>query len=117
MISINDYINNIFQDFSEYVKNSEKLCDLNPFTFEAGNIPDYSNINIQQLYLLRYAFAYAFEYKRMYSKILKKLNTDTKLKITSFGCGPMIDYWSLCNACEEHSFEYIGIDIIDWIYL
>lgn len=29
MISINDYINNIFQDFSEYVKNSEKLCDLN----------------------------------------------------------------------------------------
>lgn len=116
MISINDYINNIFQDFSEYVKNSEKLCDLNPFTFEAGYIPDYSNIHIQQLYLLRYAFAYAFEYKRMYSKILKKLNIDTKLKITSFGCGPMIDYWSLCNACEEHSFEYIGIDIIDWNY-
>lgn len=28
----------------------------------------------------------------------------------------MIDYWSLCNACEEHSFEYIGIDIIDWNY-
>jgi len=52
----------------------------------------------------------------MYSKILKKLNIDTKLKITSFGCGPMIDYWSLCNACEEHSFEYIGIDIIDWNY-
>lgn len=69
MISINDYINNIFQVFSGYVKNSEKLCDLNPFTFEEGNIPDYSNIHTQQLYLLRYAFAYAFEYKRMYSKI------------------------------------------------
>lgn len=116
MISINDYINNIFHDFSEYVNNSKKLCDLNPFTFEARNIPDYSNIHIQQLYLLRYAFAYAFEYKWMYSKILKKLNNDTKLKITSFGCGPMIDYWSLCNACKKHSFEYIGIDVIDWDY-
>lgn len=35
-----------FSEYSEYVKNSEKLCDLNPFTFEAGNIPDYSNIHI-----------------------------------------------------------------------
>ena len=115
MITINQYLNNVFDDFSEYVSGSESLCKLKELTFEAGNTPDYNSKYIQQLYLLRYTFAYAFEYKKMYTEILERLG-GKKIEVTSLGCGPMTDYWSLCQANKDHSFEYIGIDVLNWEY-
>ncbi len=67
MITINAFLNGVLDDFREYVKSQGKLCDLLDAHFDAGNIPDYSDKHIQQLYLLRYAYAYAFEYKHIYS--------------------------------------------------
>ena len=68
MITINDYLNGILKDFKAYVNSQKELCELLDVHFDAGRIPDYSNLHVQQLYLLRYAYAYAFEYKYMYKK-------------------------------------------------
>lgn len=117
MISIYDYIYKIYTDFSEYIDKSKNLCDLKSLTFESGNIPDYTNIHIQQLYLLRYTFSYAFEYKYMYSQILREFDPRDKLKVLSLGCGSMTDYWSLSNVCDLYPFEYFGVDALDWHYM
>ncbi len=117
MISINDYLDKILEDFKEYAQSGEKLCKLKDVRFDAGRLPDYSDKNVQQLYLLRYAYAYTFEYKRMYQDLMALLKNKSQLSVTSIGCGSMIDYWSLtrvfpksCDIC------YIGVDVIDWNY-
>ena len=56
MLTINDYLDNILEEFEDYVYSGVRLCDLKSVHFDAGKIPDYSNIHVQQLYLLRYAF-------------------------------------------------------------
>lgn len=57
MLSINDYLDNILIDFESYARSGVKLCDLKSVHYDAGRIPDYSSLHIQQLYLLRYAYA------------------------------------------------------------
>ena len=69
MITITEYIQNIYEDLKGFVESDKCLCDLKKLSFERGIIPDYNNKNIQQLYLLRYAFAYAFEYSKMYEEV------------------------------------------------
>lgn len=53
----------IYDDFREYIDQNVNLCMLKTLNYQAGQKPDYSDIHIQQLYLLRYVFSYAFEYK------------------------------------------------------
>jgi len=57
MFTINDYLD----DIEDYVHSGIRLCDLKSVHFDAGKIPDYSNIHVQQLYLLRYAYAYSIQ--------------------------------------------------------
>ena len=52
MLSINDYLDNILIDFESYARSGVKLCDLKSVHYDAGRIPDYSSLHIQQLYLL-----------------------------------------------------------------
>ena len=63
---INRFLDNVLAEFEVFVQSGQDLCKLRDTHFDAGRIPDYSDINIQQLYLLRYVYAYAFEYKYMY---------------------------------------------------
>ena len=63
MITIKNYISMIYDDFREYIDQNVNLCMLKTLNYQAGQKPDYSDIHIQQLYLLRYVFSYAFEYK------------------------------------------------------
>lgn len=117
MESINDYLDNVYEEFQEYINSSDNLCELKNLHFDAGNLPDYSNIHIQQLYILRYTYAYAFEYKRMYKKLLQRLSSiDSKvLKVLSIGCGNIVDYWSLSQVIPKKCrIEYVGVDCIDW---
>lgn len=121
MISIEQYLQNIYEDLRRYVDNDVCLCKFKELNYEAGAIPDYEDINIQQLYLLRYAFAYAFEYSRMYIDVLSQMDDINSISITSVGCGSMIDYWSLVhalnNSCKtDCNIKYVGIDKIDWKY-
>lgn len=117
MISINEYLDNVLKDFKQYVGSEKNLCALKGAHFDGGKVPDYSDKHIQQLYLLRYAYAYAFEYKCMYSYLMDKRGLENKVKVTSIGCGSLIDYWSLVHAVsEDYNICYRGIDIIDWAY-
>ena len=89
MLSINDYLDNILIDFESYARSGVKLCDLKSVHYDAGRIPDYSSLHIQQLYLLRYAYAYSFEYKRMYEALLHRADFGSSIAVTSIGCGSM----------------------------
>lgn len=117
MIDINTYIDTICDDFCEYLNANVCLCELKKMHYDAGKVPNYTNIHNQQLYLLRYAYAYAFEYKYMYSHLLKSFPTKDTLEVMSIGCGNMIDYWSLTQSINpETSIIYKGYDSVDWAY-
>ena len=117
MITINKYLDDILFDFKEYVTSGVRLCDLKEVHFDAGNLPDYSDIHVQQLYLLRYAYAYSFEYKRMYASLIRRMNPGMEIAVTSIGCGSMIDYWALTRVVPNRcTIRYRGIDTIDWSY-
>ncbi|MDJ0306750.1 hypothetical protein [Dehalobacter sp.] len=121
MVTIEEYLEEVLYDFKKYIKRKPCLCDLKSVNFNSGLIPDYSIIPIQQLYLLRYAFAYAFEYKRMYLSLLDRKNFPNEISVLSLGCGTIVDYWSLLQALIETGqrkcvVTYVGSDLIDWEY-
>lgn len=121
MITINDYLDNILLDFLEYLDSDVKLCDLKDVHFDGGRIPDYNNINVQQYYLLRFAYAYAFEYKCMYECLFQNNTFGDKIAAVSIGCGTGIDYWAMVAALKKFGMKdkiifYKGIDLVDWEY-
>ena len=73
MLTINDYLDNILEEFEDYVYSGVRLCDLKSVHFDAGKIPDYSNIHVQQLYLLRYAYAYSFKSREIIFYVVERL--------------------------------------------
>lgn len=120
MISISQYLENIYVDFAGNIDEGVNLCELKGLNFAAGCLPDYSNIQIQRLYLLRYTFAYGFEYTGIYSDAITMLNNPKKVSVASIGCGNFMDYWSLTQAINKKNIDcqvrYVGIDEIDWNY-
>ena len=122
MISITEYLQQIFDDFKGEIEYSgDTLCGLKRLSFEAGGLPNYNDIQIQRLYLLRYVFAYAFEYTKMYEEVLQDMDNPTAISVASIGCGNGIDYWALVQALknywnQECNIRYVGIDEIDWNY-
>ena len=121
-MTIKNYIYGVYEEFKEYVDNNDGLCLLRDMTFEGGHVPDYSDVHVQQYYLLRFAFAYAFEYKKMYARLLENVGTfNGSVKVCSLGCGAMIDYWALTEILSDKGLgktvvDYTGIDVIDWNY-
>lgn len=120
MISINEHLDKILSDFAVYLDEGHKLCNLKSVNYDAGKVPSYTDIHIQQYYLLRYAYAYAFEYKCMYKMLFREFAPKNNIKVTSIGCGTMLDYWALVRVLEQkeipYSIDYTGIDIINWNY-
>jgi len=117
MVSINSYLDEILEDFQEYLRAGVKLCALKSAHYDAGKIPDYTDIHTQQYYLLRYAYAYAFEYKLMYDYLLDNMDEMPTIEVMSIGCGNMIDYWSLAQVVgSRSSISYKGYDSVDWAY-
>lgn len=92
MITINEYLEDILFDFKEYVTSGVRLCDLKEVHFDAGKIPNYSDVHVQQLYLLRYAYAYS------YSSLIRRMNPGKEIAVASICCGSMIDYWALTRV-------------------
>ena len=116
-MTINDFLDLVLVDFKAYVDSQGQLCELLEVHFDTGKAPDYSKEHIQQLYLLRYAYAYAFEYKCMYRELSKRISSGKQLKVTSIGCGNRLDYWSLVHAMGQNcEIQYKGLDKIDWSY-
>lgn len=126
IMSMHKYLSTVLSDFNTYLEEAKEkgiklcdpACDLTALTFAQGGIPDYSNVNFQRCYLLRYAYGYMYEYKKMYLDLFEKFTPGDRINVTSIGCGAGLDYWALVRALVKNGFpslvEYRGIDIIDW---
>jgi hypothetical protein len=107
VISITDYLELIYTDFKNEIDGGRYLCDLKDLTFESNHLPDYNNIQIQRLYLLRYAFSYGFEYSHIYAKALARLDNPDNVAVASIGCGNFLDYWALVKAVEKREQDEV----------
>ncbi len=121
MIEIEEYLQKIFEDFKQFAEDGNQLCSLKELHFQGGQVPDYFDIHLQQLYLLRYAFAYSFEYMEMFEDLLQKHPYENEIRILSVGCGANLDYWALKKQLEKQNageckVRYRGLDAIDWHY-
>lgn len=120
VVNINRYLFRILNDFKNYLDEGHQLCALKAVNFDQGIYPDYSDLHIQQYFLLRYAYGYAFEYKAMYESLFRLYPAPAALSVTSIGCGSMVDYWGLARRLELDSprtrVAYTGIDLNDWSY-
>lgn len=120
-MDIKTYLNKIYNDFKSHIA-INPLCELKGIDFASTLLPDYNNVHLQQLYLLRYAFAYLFEYKRIFVKKLPqhKMFGDPDLNILSIGCGSYLDYWGAIEAIAKNKLQskvkYLGIDKVKWEY-
>lgn len=120
MISMSEHLHNIYVDFARNINNETNLCQLKGCSFEFGCLPNYNDLQIQRLYLLRYSYAYGFEYSGIYSEALKRLGNPKRVCVASIGCGNLLDYWSFTQAVEKQKQEceirYVGIDKVNWKY-
>ena len=41
MVTINEFLDNVLEDFKAYVDSQDQLCDLIGAHFDAGKVPDY----------------------------------------------------------------------------
>lgn len=119
--AIESLIKNIYHDFKSSTRTGDSLCNLRSLNYQNGNKPDYNDIKIQQLYLLRYLYAYAFECSDMFMYVFSDLYKSDHLTIDSIGCGSAIDCWSIISTIDKlnlnfREIEYRGIDIAEWHY-
>ncbi len=119
--SMEHIIFHIYNDFINSINNSTGLCTLNSLNYAGEELPSYKHIIVQQLYLLRYAYAYGFEYQQLYKRALELLGAVDYLTVYSIGCGSMIDLWGLQTALKNRTdignIHYRGIDAIKWSYM
>lgn len=114
-------LENIYSDFKSHLSKLNNYCHLRDLRFNY-NTPNYDNLSIQQLYLLRYFPAFFLEYYEIYNKLLARDFIEFPFNILSIGTGCGIDYFALeyalrtkQNSCSTHVI-YTGIDKIDWQY-
>ena len=120
-MDIEEFLKLVCDELKEYTSKADKLCKLLRLDFSGGKLPDYSDENIQQLYLLRYAFAYIFEYTEMYKTLLETIPQSKSISVTSLGCGAMLDYAALRMALKKTDnvgtvVDYMGMDTVFWKY-
>ena len=88
---------------------------------------DYADNDFDAYYLTVYGFAYAFEYWVMYDAILRSFDSNQGriFGVASYGCGSMIDAWSLAyakafiqesdqNVLLPRNMYYYGLDLAKW---
>lgn len=120
---ISNFLMKVYNDFLELIEERKCLCDLRAMTYaDPEEFPDYSDIFIQQLYLLRYYPAYLIEYWYIYTQVFREQASNIPLDIhlLSIGCGACIDYTSILYAMDDlqirSSVHYYGYDKVEWSY-
>lgn len=129
MITITEYLKEIFEKFEEHCNEGtesmwklkfcmEQLKKNNPKLHSDGT-SIYSNPTVQQLYLLKYAYTYGFEYLSMCNEFIEDFADKDEISVVSLGCGTMLDYWALACMLDERKIsrpvvKYLGIDAIRW---
>lgn len=114
MCEINTYVKMKAEKLAKKVEAGVSLCGYRSLRFDNGNLPDYNDDIVQDVYAIRYSMAYALEYKEMYKKLSQRMLVKDSLKVVSLGCGTMIDYWALKQVFNDTRINYQGIDVIDW---
>lgn len=118
MRSLEGYINRVYTDFENDLEKMDSLCAITTLNYQNGFLPNYTDIHVQQLYLLKYAYAYAYEYYLMYNKAVRDLGISGRVSVASLGCGAMVDYMGLVSLKDSRPLEisYTGVDRVDWSY-
>ena len=89
---------------NEYRHFCNMVLKLNYSGHDSDGLPgpsaaEYGDPILGAYYLTRYGYLYAFEYWVIYDAILRNLGSDLPvLKVTTVGCGTMLDAWSLAYA-------------------
>ena len=102
---ITNLIYTVFKDFLKEINRRECLCSLKEFRYDQMNIPNYEDIFIRQLYLLRYFPAYVVEYYRMYRYLFNNYQVKPDYRILSIGTGCALDYYGLELALKEQNIS------------
>ena len=110
---IEKYLRGVYNEFLREMKDRKTLCELSGLHFIGGAHPNYAVGLVELLYILRYSYAYSFEYKLLFRRILAARGGCDGLRVTSLGCGNMIDYGSL-TAAGGSDICYTGVDAVDW---
>lgn len=116
---LNSTILSVFSEFYHNVTD-QRFCNLKTLRFDGGNVPNYCDLTIQQLYLLRYLAGYTVEYFLMYSHIFSLDYLGLPINILSLGAGPGIDFYGAYFATKNYGIDstnnlhYTGIDRVDW---
>ena len=118
MVSLEKYLETIYNDFESDISKAGCLGQMKNLNYINGNVPDYNNRNIQQFYLLKYAYAYTYEYYIMYEQAFRSLGETVNVEILSVGCGALIDYNALkaVPVMQGKQVFYTGVDKINWNY-
>jgi len=120
--TINDITNEIFKGFLESIERNDGLCPVKGLRYDGMRLPDYTDLMVQQLYLLRYFPAYLVEYFDIYRDILKNKRFKKSFRVLSVGCGCGLDYYALELALQKkgttcaETVYYTGVDKIEWAY-
>ena len=118
MVSLENYLENIYRDLETDISHQGCLGQIKNLNYKDGNIPNYNNKNIQQFYLLKYAYAYTYEYYIIYEQALRQLGKIENMEILSIGCGAFIDYNALKSIpqMQGKQVDYTGVDKVNWNY-
>ena len=120
--TINEITNKIFKGFLHSIEKNGGLCPVKGLRYDGMRIPDYNDLMVQQLYLLRYFPAYLVEYFDIYRDVLKNKKFQKPFRVLSVGCGCGLDYYALELALKEKgttcadTVYYTGVDKIQWAY-
>ncbi len=121
---IHGFLEKVYNKFLIDISSLPSLCDLKKLRFDDPNVqPNYADVKIQRLYLLRYGYAYFSEYYYLYKDIFNlykdifEKERGKNIKILSIGAGCAIDYYAAYYASLDNKWnlEYCGIDIINWV--
>ncbi len=104
MEEIEKVITQVHDDMIDFLELEPSIEIFQSLRFDQGNIPDYHEPLIQQMYLFRYLYAYAYEYYRLFNSIIENLEFELypTTRILSIGCGTAIDYLTLRMTIDEY---------------
>ncbi|MGN0656859.1 MAG: AAA domain-containing protein, partial [Ruminiclostridium sp.] len=127
----NDFIYRQYRKFTEKKNSLGEGESLRNYFMDYKN-PDnvgYDNEITRAIYHCRYGAAYSFEYSMLFDAILRSFAANNRngsnLKVYSFGCGSLLEAWSLAyaraslaetNDCYKRiKLSFDGVDCLDWV--
>lgn len=104
-------------NFRNLAESNKRLCSCRSFTYEQNLSPNYSDPEVQSLYLCRYGPAYFAEYYYVFEReVLPKFGRKP-LNILSVGTGYGLDLAAFSHCTKQLKYPPIkgfGVDVVGW---